>query len=504
MINSGFRSKDELLEELPGYAEAVFGLDDIEQQVRVELGSILTLMRDDVVCYFEYPYVEKYYRDSYYAFFSRKLKDYDRNCIRISFFTPGLNDENFYKEKAEEKFLGYVTVRPTTYRIIGYSFLNPKALKSCDNFVCCLSTRTVVVKGRKLSICAFPYSSQDGEFVACAETTVLNLADYFAVKYSDYATILPSRIHELLSDQSPERQLPTRGLTISRISYVLKKLGFGPLLYSVEDKGIEKFKELLFTYVESGIPVIALITDKKNPHVVQVIGRPSIKYSLEPLEKLHDKLKNHKKHDFSTYFDKILVMNDNRVPYELVNFDKPAGYSDENSQYKFVSFVAPLYPKVHMEAESFRNAFFEIVRMFEVEYNQTKDMDFTGKNHYIFRSCLTSSKSYKNYIASANNLVDDYKNLIVNSEMPKFVWVGEVFEGKDLLPGHILKSTIVVDATESGRRVNWIFATDFKKIVFNEIEERTGEDFDTEHVTARTDGGTLTLYTNGLSTNHLI
>src|SRR3546814_5218293 len=48
-------------------------------------------------CYFlaETPYVDKVYRDSHYHYFSSKLKRYQRDCIRISFFSGAINDALF-------------------------------------------------------------------------------------------------------------------------------------------------------------------------------------------------------------------------------------------------------------------------------------------------------------------------------------------------------------------------------------------------------------------------
>ena len=64
--------------------------------VKEDLGRVLDTTISDVLCCIEYPYVEEYYRDSYYSFYSRKHKEYNRNCFRISFFKPVVTEENFY------------------------------------------------------------------------------------------------------------------------------------------------------------------------------------------------------------------------------------------------------------------------------------------------------------------------------------------------------------------------------------------------------------------------
>ena len=80
--------------------------------VKEDLGRVLDATISDFLCCIEYPYVEEYYRDSYYSFYSRKHKEYNRNCFRISFFKTVVTEENFYDIEMGENFLGYVTAVP--------------------------------------------------------------------------------------------------------------------------------------------------------------------------------------------------------------------------------------------------------------------------------------------------------------------------------------------------------------------------------------------------------
>lgn len=464
MLFTFFCKKDQLLQNVQPFVEKVFKIE--QESVKKQLVPILNILRKDIVCFVEYPYVDKFYRDTYYNFFSKKHNSYNRNSIRISFFQEDLDIFNYYKlpnGEIEKLFLGFISLRPTTYKIIGHSFLSPKSL-STNQFVCCLCPKVVLVNGKKLSINGFPFCNQDNESISCAESVIINLFDYFGNKYERYSTILPSQVTKILSKQSFERQLPTSGMPMENISYVLKKLGFGAVIYS-HDKKIynqEEFKEIIYTYIESGIPLIALLSDDKINHAVIIIGREDInghrKYVRHKYSYCHD----NKSFVFSSTFKNLLVMNDNHVPYEMVKFGHPIV---TNKKMKLRSIVVPLYSKVFLDAYQFKRYFSLIINEF-AQNESTKHIHFyNNNNNNIVRFYLTSSRSYKDYFANAQKVSDDFKSLIINKAMPKFVWVGEIISGSELSVEQNVKSIIVIDATESGLDGHLIFATNSRYLI---------------------------------------
>lgn len=475
MIISNFLTKAELLTDIPEFSEDYFNID--RKIIGDQLKKMTDILRDDIICFIEYPYVDKYYRDSYYHFFSRKHSSYNRNSIRISFFHDSLQKDKYFEietnKEIEEKYFGFISLRPTTYRIIGHSFLNPQLLINND-FVCCLTKKSVLVNGRKLSIHGFPFCSQDNESITCSEAAIINLFDYFGNKYSEYSTILPSQVAKILSKQSYQRQLPAHGLPTENISYVLKKMGFGTVVYSSNDKNksidiyeSDEFREMLYAYVESGIPVIATLSSGKSHHAVLVIGRENIKQKII-YGKRHLFDFGMSRHTFAEGFTKLLVMNDNNPPYEIVDYDKPIYDREFSKYYKFKSFIVPLHSKVHIDAYQFKNFFFIILKSLESDA-KTKHIQFRNKDGYIFRYYLTSSRSYKDYIANSKELSEEFKTIVINKSMPKFIWVGEIINGKEIAPNQEVQSIIVVDATESGLTGNLIFATNSKYLIMKNL-----------------------------------
>jgi len=84
-------------------------------------------------------------------------------------------------ELLQENFLGFMTLRPIRSQIVGRTVLSPKIYKD-NNFMCCLVKYNTLINGIKLNVYGFPFCSQDGEMLTCAETTVLNLLEYFGTK----------------------------------------------------------------------------------------------------------------------------------------------------------------------------------------------------------------------------------------------------------------------------------------------------------------------------------
>jgi hypothetical protein len=459
MITVRFADKKELVSEET--LDSIHSLLSIAKEyIRRDLTEIMDVIRDDVTCFMEYPYVEKIYRDSYYTFFSKKYNPCNRDSLRISFFAPSIKEDNFFTtENLDDYFFGYISLRPTTYRIIGSSFLHPKIMKNHD-FVCCLCRKTVLVNGLKLIVHGFPYCGQDNESITCAEVSILNIMDYFGHKYPEYSTILPSQIAKMLSKQTFERQLPSRGINMPNISYILKKLGFGVRVYSHKD---DDFRESLFIYIESGIPVILLSED----HAVLAIGR---KRSIEKHYKSKwYSISNEKDKSYTDFFSHLLVMNDNRPPYELMDYNDSA-----NNGFKISSFIVPLYSKVNMDASELKKSFTATLQILnDLKINEIKYLEFIRPNeNYIYRYFFTSSKSYKDYIARSKDLPYEFK-MVLNKSMPKFIGVVEIINERNIKmedDANKVDGIVVLDATESGVCNYLIFAANLEYLIINSIQ----------------------------------
>jgi len=400
--------------------------EEIDNDIENQICDYLEAFREDIYCVIEYPYVDKFYRDSYYTYFSSKHTTYQRDCIRITLFNSEIKVSDFLHDNSEQlnsKYLGYFVIRPTIGALIGRSVINPAALQS-SNFKICISKAVSFIMGIRLETTGFPHSSQDKETILCAETTIWALMEYFSSRYTDYRPALPSQIHSTLKSVIYERQLPSRGLTMDQISFALKEFGFSTRIYSMPPYDEDIFN-IIDCYIESGIPLlIGLGLPESVGHVVVGIGKQySEEYDIADLERSEFTSHGRKKKfiDYTNFPKKIVVQDDNLSPYQVIDLKDPMlHYEDESLKYLQVdSVIVPLYSKIYLEAEVARELFLQILKDDEVGY----DYD----DEFIFRYFLASSRSFKNHLSHNPAISPELKYNIVSAKMPKFIWCAEIY-----------------------------------------------------------------------------
>jgi len=413
------------------------------------IGDHLDTLKDDLYFLVEYPYVDKVYRNSYYHYYASKHSAYQRDCIRVSIFSGKIESGNFLDagmhDSLREKFFGYFILRPLK-AIIGRSVIDPEALLDADFKICTYQTDCSVY-GVKFKALGFPYSSQDGETITCAETTVWALMDYFGTKYPEYKPVLPSQIIETMKSQATERQLPSDGLTMEEVSFILKEYGFGSKLYSNARYNQYLF-EIVDAYIESGIPVMTGLKSATGGlgHVVVLIGKQYDDPDFATVNKrkcsgFKREINYYDAADFAKYY---VVQDDNQPPYSLITLDAPGAlYTDTDSQsYAIDSVVIPLYPKIYLEAFVAKNMVIETL---------TDDvLGFDFKDDFVLRFFLASSRSFKSHIGNLDDFDPDLKNAMLLVRMPKFIWIAEIYEKEKFeYEDGEASGLIVLDATET-------------------------------------------------------
>jgi len=446
-LTVAFVNKTNYIKVLESLFETEYNIS--KEIVSQNLNYFNNLIKDDIGIYIEFPYVDKHYRDSYYSYYSTKHQRYSRDSIRLSFFTEIVDNDNFRNidkiNCLQKSFLGYITIRPTRSNIFGRSILSPQIYKK-HNFICCLVKTNALVNGVKLDVHGFPYCAQDGETLSCAETTILNVNEYFGTKYSDYSPTLPSQIIKILSQRSFERLIPSNGLNTEDISFVLKEFGLSTKVYDKDEYNSEKshsvsFKEIINTYVDSGIPIIAALRNKQIGHAIIIIGREEVNDRT-----ICQKIKGMFSPTFlSEYIQNYVIMDDNLPPYQLVSFDNPTNdsiyYNDDSfKDCKIESVIVPLYKKVYVDAVMVH----ELVRSILLEKKLVDSI-----NAEITRIFLTSSRSFKSELCLNKEFRnDDVKNLIISKRMPKFIWLVEFYSGYEQLKDNNVDTLIALDPTE--------------------------------------------------------
>ncbi len=421
-----------------------------------KLGHIQNLI-DTTWVLIESPYTDKVYRDSYYTYFSSKLGYYNKDCIRLSFFNGEIVTDHFTNEKSyaelQARYLGFMILRPTDPKIVGRSAISPKAVKG-NNFLCVTAPIKATANSLKFSVNAFPHSSQDTETITCAETTLWAIMEYFGNKYPEYKPVLPSQIINALRRVSSERQVPSKGLNIQQMAFALKEFGFGTKVYALNEFGQDEFNRLFSTYVESGIPLIVAMENRRYKgniaHALLCIGHErlaasdidSLSETKESNPGVQDQIKKQKVRLFDNddVNKRFVFIDDNLPAYQLNKLSSPAAHYPETSWHncEISYFIAPLYPKIYLEAFEAKNLFKKILL----------DFFLVNDEEIFIRFFLTSSRSFKHSLSLDPSFDPVIKEMILATPMPKFLWIGEI-STKALVKQQKANGLVIIDATEA-------------------------------------------------------
>lgn len=400
----------------------------------------LTPFNDDLTIIAETDYIDKTYRDLYYHFYSTKLRSFEKNCVRLSFCNNVIDDTITHSiddiQKLKDNYLGFVVLRPLGSSCIGRNVVSPQALKSVgSNLLLCKTDVASTVLGTKVSVCGFPHSSQDGEMMTCAETTIWAIMSYLANRYNIYSLPLGHNILASLNDSSFERQTPSRGLNFQQISLSLQNQGLACRVY---DKNNPKFKEILSCYIESGIPLALCIESKNFGHAVACIGRKAIDRKTAALQPVD--VKGHTYYEWNKSIYEFVVNDDNVTCYQVMNYMNPCSYyaKPDWDGMEITHFIAPLHQKIYLDAEIAIEAALNLV------YYYGYDDDS------VIRTFLTSSRSYREYIMTNDSLSEEQKQAFVELDMPKFIWVTEISDDVSFEASQV-NDIILMDAT-SGKQ----------------------------------------------------
>jgi hypothetical protein len=416
-----------------------FGISDSEADVISDkLSEFLKDFRENISLIVETEYIDKVYRDSYYCYYSTKFKLPGRECIRLSLFDiENMQPQHLYDVKDLTKiagqYLGFIVVRPTLNNPVGRNVISPNALIN-NNIKVCSTTVCSSIFGLELFVTGFPHSSQDTETMTCAETTVWSLMEYFGNKYPEYKPILPSKILQTLENRSHIRQVPSHGLIYEDISYILKKQGFGTIVYLKEEAD---FRKTFTCYIESGIPVVAAISNGKNiHHVLLCIGRAdwnSAHYETLVSTQFDKKFL----YEWNNNIEEFVFIDDNMAPYQKAKFSQPTTHYNlaDWDSCEITHFIVPLYHKIYLEAKDAMDIANGIA---------LKILNIDEKS--IIKTFLVSNRSYKNYILTNPDMDIQFKDLILHENLPKFIWIMEISTVENLKKNKIIGG-ILLDAT---------------------------------------------------------
>lgn len=463
----------------------------------VELvGRLIEGSESDVITVVrEVMHVDSSFRDAFYSYFSHQHFGVKRFSARLTFF-KGEIDQATWDNGDKHAILASCVIDPLRRGAIGKTYIDPKAWIHDENTFVRTSKFKVNVFGSPFFIRAFPYRTQDGESVRCAEVTILNLLHYYSNEYPDYANLEASAIRSLAARYSYERNIPSRGMSYLTLSRVFSDLGFKPRLYGASSwkpgaganmDSEQWLKRLMHYYVDSGIPVAINPSpgDEMPGHSLVCVGynaesngrlrevaysrRSVFKHCVtlkddEPSDQIKVASVSVSLMDAADYYDKYVVIDDNQCPYAIRSSEHLSLYSYMRNEF----LVAPLHRSMVLDAVDARERFVSIlsdpkhgiINMGKeyLETSENVDSESSGsQRRIVMRMFMASSKSFKRArvsmygkLAKTESGAAARRALYQTIALPHFIWVCELyFESHYLERGGSAFAEVLLDATSA-------------------------------------------------------
>lgn len=404
--------------------------DELREYLRGDVRSVLV----------EHEYVDKDYRDTFYNYYSKKFANYPHKAIRLHFFSDTLVSSDLWEMGSfHEDYIGFVVVRPTRVTCLGRTVLDPRKLSRVHGNIP-LAPCEAHVFGSQMDIGAFPAIRQDSDVTICAHAACWSLFRYFSRKYG-YSEVHPYEITQMTSDVKRGRLVPSLwGISIHQVSEIFSEFGVYPEYFDRDFCDSDgEFERILYTYIESGLPVVAGLPK----HAVTLFGHVS------------DYGKPVSANDYvysDTYLKSLIGNDDNSLPYQQFPCESedltPSSHMVNDKRLDEIeSFVVPLPEKMFLSAARLFPLVEKIVFDSPIGFEHLNDC--VDSDELVLRVFLASSRSFKK-CARNRILPSVVRKGYLEQPMPKFIWVCELSTKEKYSEGQVF-GEIIFDSTASDR-----------------------------------------------------
>ncbi len=481
--------------ELPAYDNVKFSVFDIDQQnleqswkdVKHETDDFLTQWGIDGLrsgldehvrtVLVEKPYVCEDFRSLHRHFYGRKFRERTSMCVRLHFFRKELTLSQILLVGAQQDYLGSSVIEPLLTRCIGRTVLDPVKLGHDPSNVHLLGTTfRSRIGGQVYEVRGYPFRSQNSESTVCAHVTMWAVCRYLSTKFKLYRKHLPFELIEMAGRRNG-RVVPHHGLNYADYSEILDRFGCHPVIVANHGLGshpfsaktgetksqteLINFERNLYTYIESGFPLIATF----GGHVVSVVGHTS-KTPQEVDEQI--KSLNEPVHA-AELVGSYVVMDDNDFPYQFMSRQTGSKGEYKKTLGEIRGIVVPLPDEVYLrpqDVESFISEFIEDQPIANMIQESLSDIPSVGP--LIYRPFLTTGASLKEFKLKQLQKKNEDPNprYHLTLSLPKFVWVIE-FSSAELRAKDRAFGEVLLDATAGRSDLEPIFIRIGKYIARN-------------------------------------
>jgi hypothetical protein len=404
-----------------------------------ELSTSLTQSVKGVLV--EKMYVDKDYRSTYYNFYAMKGARYNRECVRLHFFSEPLDFQGaalgFSVPEAQLQacYLGFMVIRPTNieYTTIGRTVLHPKALTTKPGRI--ISSKHVVhILGYKLRANGFPSMNQHTDISVCAHTACWSILRHNSNRYRQYTEFLTHDVTRMANIQDTGGLYPSEGLSVSDAEMVFRNAGLYPLTIArnvANDDEKENFFREVHAYLESGFPLYAHMSSQE--HAIVLVGHQSVQDVVAAPGVLYgwDQVRS------------FVGIDDNYLPY--VNVERIAAVDGLDYGIDDIDVVVvPLPHKVFYSA----NVVHRLAEDLPTSASSSS-FQFPEPDDTVVRYFITTSSAFKAFIrGNVSEFDPGLVESIMGMPMAQFVWMIE-YASREEWSNEKVSVRVVVDATAS-------------------------------------------------------
>lgn len=335
----------------------------------------------------EYPYVDRHYLTEYQGYYATALRDTPRHTTRVHLFTEEVDVDQLgeelteasadarraIQERLQHSYLGFVILRPLPAAPVGRTVLRWFRGSHERCFGPPPPPHRVHIFGLRLKAHGVQFHQQDRAVGACA-TAALWCSLASVMRRDGRRSPTPLAITETASRSLPtSRTLPAvGGLTLDQMVGAINAAGYSPDVVKPTENHAA-FKLQLTTYLRSGIPVVLQVREEQaaDGHAVTAVGFRA-ETSAEPIA-----------HGISNSWTlraagmtRLYVHDDRIGPYaRMVWHDDGVGGASlpilrlwphgrsrgaTECNLRVWSAIAPLYPKIRINALDLHNVAAEV------------------------------------------------------------------------------------------------------------------------------------------------
>lgn len=384
--------------------------------------------------------------EEHQAFYVKQHRPVPSTCVRVHAFAheiiPAAQPDQIVDvlafldaaAKADDNYLGFVTVRPLRHAPVGATILRPTAAQpptALDKFPVHIAGNEFVVEGT-------PFLQQDNAVGACAQASIWMALRTLRRRVGNSAyspaelTVAATRY--LASDRTfPGRQ----GLTAGQMLEAIRSAGHDPLYVGLRQNIGNAPPPTANTviaksapYTASGLPVICILYAPDGGHAVVAIGHtPSLqRVQLQSRNQVFQKSAVIPYSMSSDWISGLTIHNDNSGPYLALTTGTPTTprpYCLEHA----AALIVPLPEGVYTNADeaeimAVRAILFASIWFFAAIAQPPQ----LPQVPYVLRPYLCTRHAFRHWANNDLDLDPEARNIYRTITLPKVLWVIEVHE----------------------------------------------------------------------------